>query len=92
MNFGLPTSALGSGLSIARVLGSVSRTLGVLRQFAPLYRDIKPILKKAPVVLERINNFRMASRNINNGISNTVTSNAIEESPKLKHSGPVFFQ
>lgn len=92
MNFGLPTGTLGSGLSLVRVLGSISRTLGVIRQFAPIYRDIKPLLRKAPLVLEKINNFRRLPFNVNNDISNTDMSNIIEKTPTLSNSGPVFFQ
>lgn len=90
MNFGLsPLGAGGSGISIVRILGSLSKTVGIVRQFAPIYKDIKPLLKKAPILFEKINSLRNTTYNIKNYDYQDIT-NKTEENNNA--NGPTFFQ
>lgn len=78
-------------MSLMRVLGSISRTLGVVRQVAPIYRDIKPILSKAPIFFARLSGMRDNVRNVREGIG--IVKNVQDYSLQQSNSnGPVFFQ
>ena len=96
MNFGL--NQMGGGLSLVRILGSISRTLGMVRQVAPIYQGIKPLITKAPEFFARLNNmrnvlqnstsaFRMPERKVINQYQN---DNASFNQNNV--NGPVFFQ
>lgn len=93
---GLNALAGGGGLSLVRILGTLSRTIGVVRQISPIYKDIKPLLSKAPLFFERLNNMRNAAVNLKN-LSDTPliqnTTNSEKNLPKtVNNSGPIFFQ
>ncbi len=93
---GLNLLTQGSGLSLVRILGTLSRTLGVVRQFSPLYKDIKPLLSKAPIFFERLANIRNTAMNFKNynsqlplqSIQNDMNSNQ----NLISNHGPNFFQ
>lgn len=96
MNLGLtPLSGASSGLSLVRVLGTLSRTLGIVRQISPIYKEIKPIISKAPVFLERLGALRMNAnnfKNLNYGNSMPMKSTNETDNIQKNNSGPVFFQ
>lgn len=93
MNYGFGPFGAGGGLSIMRVLGSLSRTLGVVRQISPLYRDLKPILKKAPQFFARINGLRGNMRDVQENLSRPMLDQQKEFLSRENYSGgPVFFQ
>lgn len=96
MNLGLtPLSGASSGLSLVRVLGTLSRTLGIVRQISPIYKEIKPIISKAPVFLERLGALRMNANNLKNlnfGNSTPMKSTNETDNIQKNNSGPVFFQ
>ena len=91
MNFGLNPFTVSSGLSFTRILGSISKTIGIVRGIAPIYKDIKPLIQKAPILLERL-------RTVRNGVSSIKSSSSnymqqIEKvDEKTSNSGPNFFQ
>lgn len=85
MNFGINAA---NGLSLVRILGSLSRTVGIIRQLTPIYKEIKPVLQKAPILFEKINSLRNISLN-NQPIIN---KNDNQYEKKLIKDGPVFFQ
>lgn len=91
MNFGLNPLSAGSGLTFTRVLGSISKTIGIIRQMAPLYQDIKPLFKKAPILLDRISKIREGINNVK-----IPSSNYMQEVEKnvgnQTGGGPNFFQ
>lgn len=93
MNF-LP-SLVGSsgGLSLVRILGTVSRTIGMFRQVSPIINDLKPLISKVPVLMNRLSNIRNTTYNLySSSINNTATGNIIPKTPNNNVQGPVFFQ
>lgn len=94
MNLGLtPLSGATGGLSLVRVLGTLSRTLGLVRQISPLYKEIKPLIAKAPVFFEKMSALRSNVenlRNLNNGFN--VQNTPMTEDSRPSSGGPVFFQ
>lgn len=91
MNMGLSGIGGQGGLSLLRILGSLSKTVGIVRQIAPIYNDIKPLLAKAPLLFERINSIRNAAYTIKNLPTYMQNDNAKPNIIKGS-SGPVFFQ
>ena len=79
----------GSNLSFLKVLGGLSKTLGIARQIMPLYTEIKPIVSKIPVILSSVSQIR--PKNINYNFKEDTDKNMRDE---LDHfaSGPQFFQ
>lgn len=94
MNLGLNTLGAGSsGLSLVRILGSLSKTVGIVKQFAPLYKEIKPLIQKAPVFLERLNAIRTTTSNFKRSLPLAqYDQNRIEPREMTHSSGPTFFQ
>jgi len=97
MNFGL--NGLGGGLSFMRILGSISKTLGIVRQVAPLYQNVKPLLSKAPQFLARINSLRGMAQTSRSNLALPVKNVTNSNLKELEHTvtyqsdgGPVFFQ
>ncbi len=92
MNFGL--NGVGGGLSLMRLLGTLSRTIGMVRQITPIYKDMKPLFSKVPLFLEKLNNIRNVNYNIKNYSLNNIVnddSNSFTTSDKSA-SNPTFFQ
>lgn len=95
MNFGLNTLANGtSGLSLVRILGSLSRTMGVVKQIAPIYKEVKPLLSKAPLFFQKLNSLRNVTYNMQNtGLEMAKNFNiSNNQTDDYTSSGPVFFQ
>ncbi len=46
--FGAPVR---TGLTLTKVLGGLSKTLGIANQVIPLYREAKPMIKNARTIL-----------------------------------------
>ena len=46
--FGAPVR---TGLTLTKVLGGISKTLGIANQVIPLYREAKPMIKNARTIL-----------------------------------------
>ncbi len=67
---------LGGGLSLTRVIGGISKTLNVVNQVIPLYKEAKPL----------VNNARNAI-NLLKDISKTTTKRVIENTNK--NIGPI---
>lgn len=92
MNFGL--NSLGSGLSLMRILGSVSRTLGIVRQVAPIYQNIKPLILKAPQFFARLYSLSGTAQKARNSIPQFTNArpNLSSKVTNDIEGGPVFFQ
>ena len=46
--FGAP---IRTGLTLTKVLGGISKTLGIANQVIPLYREAKPMIKNAKTIM-----------------------------------------
>ena len=95
-----PRSLIG-GLSFGKVLGGISKTLGVVNQIIPLYKEAKPMLNNARNAFNLIK--EMSTTTTNRVITNTnknlkpikdkinnVSSYETSFTPTKK--GPTFFQ
>ena len=86
-------SGPGGALSLMRILGSLSRSISIIRQITPIYKDLQPLIKKTPEIFKRISNFRNGIRTMEdkfvlpNNSSRVNTTNI-----KSEQSGPIFFR
>lgn len=78
------------GLSLLRVLGSVSKTINIIKQITPIYKDIKPLIEKAPLLFKRLNTVREATYTIKQNLSVPLLESDIDQ--KKNTNGPVFFR
>lgn len=90
-----------SGLSFGRVLGGISKTLGVVNQIIPIYKEAKPMINNARSALSIIKEFGNTTTNkvmtnteknlkpIKEKI-NSINSSTIQKAELKK--GPTFFQ
>ena len=89
-----PRAALG-GLSFTKVLGGLSKTLGVVNQIIPLYKEAKPMISNAGKAISII-------RELGNTTTNRVMTNTAKNMAPIKEKinkqilnnqkGPTFFQ
>lgn len=83
------------GLTFARVLGGISKALGIANQAIPIYKEIKPMVGNARKVLSVMKEFNNSTKSsikktINTDIKKEVTNNV---TPKVvSTTNPVFFQ
>jgi len=54
---------ISSGLSFGKVLGGISKTLGVVNQVIPLYKETKPMIQNARNAFSLIKEFSNTSTN-----------------------------
>lgn len=76
-----------------RLLSNIYKSLNIVRQILPIYREVKPALKKIPDILYRINSFK--NSNINYSYLNNdkkVLDKAENTIEKKNINNPVFFQ
>lgn len=90
------TNVVGSGLSLTKVLGGISRGLSIANQVIPLYQQAKPMIQNAKKVMSVLKEFNKPSSNINStNNKTTVEVNSKEKTETFKvqsGSTPVFFQ
>ena len=90
------TNVVGSGLSLTKVLGGISRGLSIANQVIPLYQQAKPMIQNAKKVMSVLKEFNKPSNNINSTTNKTtVEVNSKEKTETFKvqsGSTPVFFQ
>ncbi len=89
-----PRATLG-GLSFTKVLGGLSKTLGVVNQIIPLYKEAKPMISNAGKAISII-------RELGNTTTNRVMTNTAKNMAPIKEKinkqilnnqkGPTFFQ
>lgn len=99
-----PSSAVSSGLSLSKIAGGISKTLGIVNQAIPIYKEVKPMAQKAGNLFSIYKEFKKApsakqEQPINNSStyvesSNSVITNTNYEQTKTasKDLNPVFFQ
>ena len=72
---------MNNGLSILRIIGGLSKTIGVARQLIPLYKQVQPILNNSSKLLNNINNFSLNKQKNTTPVKQELISN-----------NPTFFQ
>lgn len=89
-------NVVGSGLSLTKVLGGISRGLSIANQVIPLYQQAKPMIQNAKKVMSVLKEFNKTSNTINStNNKTTVEVNSKEKTETFKvqsGSTPVFFQ
>lgn len=91
--FGGPVT---SGLTFTKVLGGISKTLGVANQIIPLYREAKPMINNARTILSVLKDVNKGSKTSSNNKKTTNDSsstNTNNTSSKVirNNNNPVFF-
>ena len=67
---------LGSGLSLTRIIGGISRTLNVVNQVIPIYKEAKPLVSSARNAMSLLKEF-----------GNSTTKRVIDNT--AKNIGPI---
>ena len=86
------TNVVGSGLSLTKVLGGISKGLSIANQVIPLYQQAKPMIQNARKVMNVLGELKKT-----NNISKTTVDvkNVKEKTESLKiqsTNSAVFFQ
>lgn len=80
-------------LSLSKVLSGISKTLGIVNQAIPIYKEIKPMVTSAKKVLAIAKEFNKTSET---KITNVETKKEVTENVTSQNiangSNPVFFQ
>lgn len=81
-------------LTLPRILNGISKTLGVVNQAIPLYKQAKPMIEKGRTLFKLATEFNKSSTPPTKSFTtNSLTTK--KEAPKLKSTSsnkPVFFQ
>lgn len=98
MNFVQSILASNGGLSLLRILNSVSKTIGIYKQVSPILSDMKPLVSKVPEIFNRISSIRNTASSIksirpfNTNYLNTQSNSFSNNIEMPINKGPVFFQ
>ncbi len=90
------TFGLTNGLSLAKVIGGISKTLQIANQVIPLYQKAKPMISNARNIMGVLKTVGTSSKN-NLGVKNGQIQEAnieIVDSPQIKKAettSPTFF-
>lgn len=102
-----PGAGATSGLTFAKVVSGISKSLGIANQAIPIYKEVKPIVGKAKGMVSLVSEFRkvpsgnksantsVIKQNLyNNKFAHTAVAKLQTTSTKKQdlNSNPVFFQ
>ncbi len=85
-------------LTLTRILGGISKGLGILNQAIPLYKEIKPMIGSARKVMSVLQDLKIPNNIVNETktTNNNYNKKTIDAYAKKKQIGsqsaPVFFQ
>lgn len=83
-----------NGLSLGRIIGGISKTLNIVNQALPLYKEIRPIINNASGILTIFREFNKPDVNTAWQEKNSTEKSTIE-AKVVKNSSlntPTFFQ
>ncbi len=89
--FGTP---LNNGLTLTKVIGGLSKTLGIAKEIIPLYKEAKPMLKNARTIMSVLKDMNTNSKPPKNNFSSNnlaKTKKTSLTSPNYKVNSPRFF-
>lgn len=83
-----------NGLSLGRVIGGISKTLNIVNQALPLYKEIRPIINNANGILQIFKEFNRPDTKITVSEKNSTAKSTIEAKVINNNSlnTPTFFQ
>lgn len=83
-----------SGISLLRILGGISKSLGIAREIMPIYKEIKPLIQKFPQLLDRVNSIKNYTVSENDSVLHKITN--LDANPSIlsnsNKNNPSFFQ
>jgi len=84
---------VGSTLSLTKVLGGISRVLGIANQAIPIYKEVKPMISNARKVMSVLKEFNQTPvKNTSNTITKANTTKKEVETTSITNSAtPTFF-
>ncbi len=94
------TSAVTGGLTIGKVVGGISKSLGIINQLIPLYRETKPMIGNLRSAFSLIKEFKNSGNtaktnnkitNITNNSNNIKSTNNSSTFKEINSNKPVFF-
>lgn len=86
-------NSFGNGLSIIKVLHGISRSLGIAKQFIPLYTEIKPLIAKIHPIIKHLRDLNGEIINRSSFVhSNIKEANYSDVQEKSNTNSPIFFQ
>lgn len=85
---------IGTGLTLTKILGGLSKTLSIANQAIPIYKEIKPMIGNARKVMSVLKEFNNTSNSSLNTTKKTLNVDNVKEVTyqKVTSSNPVFFQ
>lgn len=86
-----------NSLSFTKILGGISKTLGIVNQAIPIYKEMKPMIGNARKIISIVKEFGNTNITETKKIKNSTNNKIIDIDAKEKidnynQSNPVFFQ
>ena len=83
-----------NGLSLGRVIGGISKTLNIVNQALPLYKEIRPIINNASGILQIFKEFNKPDTKVTVPEKNSTAKSTMEAKVISSNSlnTPTFFQ
>lgn len=83
-----------TGLTLGKVISGISKSLNVVNQLIPLYREVKPVINNVKTVLGTMK--EVSNANTNKDIKNHITETKIIKKDistigNISNNNPVFF-
>ena len=95
---GLFSRLLGRGLNWNSILSNTQKTLGIVNQAIPMFKQMSPVVKNAKTMFKIMNEFKKddTSNNVINTVENTnvndnTTTTTNQENINSYNNGPTFF-
>lgn len=93
---GLFRRLLGNGINWSSILTNTQKTLGVVNQAIPVFKQVSPMVKNAKTMFKVMNEFKKEDIPTTNNLDNSNTT-IVNETVNIKNSqdnvnnGPTFF-
>lgn len=94
-----PGTAASAGLSFSKIVGGISKTLGIVNQAIPIYKEFKPVIGSAKSMYNVFKEFSSAtSSNDFNTPIKKIDAVLVDRNPQIKKenvsksTSPIFFQ
>lgn len=90
---GLFSRLLGRGLNWSSILSNTQKTLGIVNQAIPMFKQMSPVVKNAKTMFRIMNEFKKedTSNNITSTIESTNNTTSNHENINSYNNGPTFF-
>lgn len=88
------TNTIGTGLTFTKVLGGISKALGIANQAIPIYKEVKPMISNARKIMSVVKEINTPSKNVKKTLQAvSIKEKETDIKPVSSSSSlPVFFQ